>query len=263
MLLNLWLFLLITSVISCSSSSLTIEDLTADFVDGEYTLDNSPVRPHELLTALYRIAGEPEASRDFEVQWDVGEKGSYYYDAAIWSAFQAGITTLAVEVSGEASNHGVIYELHGFRVGDKTVDEIMANFSKGMTDCKVNKIVSYMNYNTDISRSDAVLAMYYFVTTYLGKDIPEVVVWDTFYDYEEFTKSPYTPENMASPPRFHNMYNTEHMYTMLWDTLSPSWNWAVGAGIIEGYPDVSLRPDATLTRAEFAEMLERFMDYVK
>ena len=41
-----------------------------------------------------------------------------------------------------------------------------------------------------------------------------------------------------------------------------AWNWAVGAGIIEGYPDNTLRPAAELTRAEYAEILERFVDYV-
>ena len=47
------------------------------------------------------------------------------------------------------------------------------------------------------------------------------------------------------------------------DALTQIWLWAIDAGIIEGYPDGTLRPDATITRAEFAAMLTRFMDYVK
>lgn len=36
--------------------------------------------------------------------------------------------------------------------------------------------------------------------------------------------------------------------------------WDIDSGIVEAYSDGTLRPDATLTRAEFAEMLTSFMD---
>ena len=38
--------------------------------------------------------------------------------------------------------------------------------------------------------------------------------------------------------------------------------WAVAAGIIKGYDDNTLRPNEYVTRAEYAVMLDRFLEYV-
>lgn len=280
--LLLCLLLLLSSVVSCASTDtqvtddstvettvgdtteapdtslaeLTIEDLTADFVDGEYTLDDSPVSPHELLTALYRIAGKPEASRDFEVVWYVGEKDSYYHDATVWSAFQAGIIPFVVEVIVDGGAIFGNFKL-GFRIGESTADKaIKALEEEGFKIHSRNGIEVHSVFNTDITRADIVLSMYYYVTTYLGKDIVTEDVLETIADYELFTEK---------HSERYKMYINDNSngYPELRKDLPASWNWALDAGIVEAYPDNTLRPDATITRAEFAAMLTRFMYYVK
>ena len=109
------------------------------------------------------------------------------------------------------------------------------------------------------TRTDMIVALYLYVTEYLKK---EIVVGNTTEAFEDNAKIP-TPDmdihdKFSSTPLYIYLENIgeEHIW-------ADAWNWAVGAGIIEGYPDNTLRPAAELTRAEYAEILERFVDYVK
>lgn len=267
--LFLCLLLLLSSVISCArsevnnteseatqvpdttSSELTIENLTAEFVDGEYTLDDTPVRPHELLTALYRIAGEPEASWDYDVDWVVGKKEDYFFDASIWSAFQAGIIPFVVKQYGKAT--GMSFRLaNAFFVRDCTIAEAIDKY----TDAEITSIECFLNFDTEITRSDAVLAMYYYSFAYLKKDVSANDALRTIADRNLLTEK---------HSERYKMYigGSSNVMPNFIEDLSASWNWALDAGIAEPYDDNTLRPDTTLTRAEFATMLTRFMDYVK
>ena len=105
-----------------------------------------------------------------------------------------------------------------------------------------------MDFEADITRADVVLAMYYFVTTYVGKDVKDSEAAKSFDDFKKL---------VSLDSKIYRAYSSG-----VPETLN-AWNWALDSGIVEAYSDNTLRPDATLTRAEFATMLTRFMDYVK
>ncbi|MBQ8523724.1 MAG: S-layer homology domain-containing protein [Clostridia bacterium] len=237
-----------TETLDTASPELTIEKLTNGFTYGEYTLNDTPVRSHELFTTLYRIAGEPEASRDFEVVWNIGEKDSYYYDAMVWSAFEARIVPFHAEIMATDGNDMPAKLGETFRVGDRTTDDIIKDTLQYFKDAKITKITPEMDFDTDVTRADAVLSMYYYVTTYLGRDVSEGESANSFSDANQL---------VSFDSKIYKSYISSVLET------SAAWSWALDAGIVEAYPDNTLRPDTILTRADFATMLTRFIDYVK
>ena len=111
-----------------------------------------------------------------------------------------------------------------------------------------------------------IVAMYLYVTEYLKKEVVVDNATITFADSDKIPALKVDQDGNATNfldtylalPLYYDMYNIGEGHIWV-----DAWNWAVGAGIIEGYPDNTLRPAAELTRAEYAEILERFMDYVK
>ena len=120
--------------------------------------------------------------------------------------------------------------------------------------------------DTVVTRSDVVVAFYRYAAKVLEKDVSSKGDITVYTDSEKFPVNNDSSVNGSLYYNAHKMYRDvvneiSNKYTE--DTMTQIWLWAIDAGIIEGYPDGTLRPDATITRAEFAAMLTRFMDYVK
>jgi len=116
---------------------------------------------------------------------------------------------------------------------------------------------------TEITRSDAIVAFYRYTEKILEKEVNSNGSISKYADSEKF---PIKDSDWQLYRNAHRMYTYADGYlTDLYgeDALTKIWLWAIDTGIIEGYPDGTLRPDAAITRAEFATMLTRFMDYVK
>ncbi|MBQ8523934.1 MAG: S-layer homology domain-containing protein [Clostridia bacterium] len=258
-----------------SIMSLTEKGMVEGKVAGVRFEPEAPLRNTELFMTLYRLAGEPEVVPSFDFRGNFSDediingkygielagddkygtshlRGKWYRDAAFWAAYNG---LLLVSVSPPADYYVDGMGFH--RVGNE-------NYSMPEVGNTFNDHDSYLvgiSFETDYTttRTDMIVALYLYVTEYLKKDI---VVGNTTETFEDSAKIPVnlmnTVDNYLSTPLYIWLGNIgeEHIW-------ADAWNWAVGEGIIEGYPDNTLRPAANLTRAEYAEILERFMDYVK
>ena len=297
--LLLCLFLLLTSVISCAPSEtqatdestvetavadtteapdtteatdttetpdttlvkLTIEELTAGFVDGEYTLDDSPVLSKELLTALHRMTGEEEYEEiiiDNVMEPPLDER---YSDAVLWAGNKSIVgfefTYLSTDL-GSGVFPGFCGEGNSYEAYLRCIDD------KDATPGCVRLLIGDEEEETEITRSDAVIALYRFASKVLNKAVSSKGDISVYADSEKLLTDDENIKALFSST--HNMYDDVwYDLTELYgeDILAQIWLWALDAGIVEPYPDNTLRPDATLTRAEFAAMLTRFIDYVK
>ncbi|MBQ8523797.1 MAG: S-layer homology domain-containing protein [Clostridia bacterium] len=262
-----------------SIMSLTEKGMVEGKVAGVRFDPEAPLRNTELFMTLYRLAGEPEVVPTFEFRGNLSDediisgkygielagddkygtshlRGKWYRDAAFWAAYNG---LLVVNVCTVGNNY--VEGMGSHRVGNDnySMPEVGTTFND--YDCYSVLINLGIDLGTDYTttRTDMIVALYLYVTEYLKK---EIVIDNTTETFEDSAKIPANVidifENLSSTPLYIWLGNIgeEHIW-------ADAWNWGVGAGIIEGYPDNTLRPAANLTRAEYAEILERFMDYVK
>ncbi len=252
-----------------SLPELTVEELTEGFVDGEYTLDESPVLSKELLTALHRMTGEEKYEELVPIE---SMEDTWYKDAVLWAVNNSianfEFTYCSINPSSGRFcgffGEGDTYDAYLRCIDDPDASPGLITFSIG-SDAK--------GADTEITRSDAVLAFFRFTEKVLKMETGSDGDISDYADNEKFpkksTKYPEADNDRRNSSHLfstaHKMYNNSLDIIDLYDVdgLTKIWLWALDVGIVEAYPDNTLRPDATLTRAEFAVMLERFMDYVK
>lgn len=236
---------------------------------------DAPLRNTELFMTLYRLAGEPEVVPTFDFRGNFSDeviingkyehelagddkygtahlRGEWYRDAAFWAAYN-GLAVVHVAPPGD-----YYIEIMGtYRVGNDNYS--MPEAGKPFNDEDRYSVLISLGDGYTTTRTDMIVALYLYVTEYLKK---EIVVDNTTETFEDSAKIPATDMDIVdkyiSTPLYIDLDNIGEGY--IW---ADAWNWAVAEGIIEGYPDNTLRPGANLTRAEYAEILERFMDYVK
>lgn len=237
------------------------EGIMHGMVEGEYFNKNGEVRSKELLAVLHRMTGE-EAYEELVPIENV--KDSWYKDAVLWavnnSVAMFGFTHYSYEpTSGMFSGfwgEGETYDMYLYTIEKPDATPGAIRFELGTNGAE-----------TVVTRSDVLVAFYRYAEKVLGK---EVIGKGSIEDYADSKKFP--DGNNTREGVYKLYYNAFAMYYNGWTditdcyglfALTHIWLWAIDAGIIEGYPDGTLRPDATITRAEFAAMLTRFMDYVK
>jgi len=227
-----------------AAERITKEGIVEGFGDGgKYFAEDAGVSAQELICALYRIDGEVPVTPTFEGLSPGSISEEEYAKAFEWAAYN-GIIFCTYSVGSTVEGiDGYISE--AFRYDDIEYYVSMLEDADEDTGYAISGAVPSGLKIKDITCSDAVLAMYYYACDYLNMEI-------TSYD----------DTDIASQAMY-KLYNKSTIQLEDADIISASWNWALDAGIVEPYADNTLRPDATLTRAEFAVMLERFMDYVK
>jgi hypothetical protein len=105
-----------------------------------------------------------------------------------------------------------------------------------------------------VTRTDVVLTLYYYVTTYLGADVSCDTDMSRFRDWdtEKIMKSRYGLLLYPHP-----------------DEMIPAWKWAVGCGFIEadvyGYLHMGEQKAFIkfVTRGEYAVILDKFITYLE
>ncbi len=251
------------------------EGIMHGMVEGVYFNKHGEVRAKELLAVLHRMT-EEEAYEQVVPIDDIENyyKGEWYRDAVLWAGNNSIIlfhyTVYPIGVPSHVTKSGFWGEGKGYNSyltsangADSFVDDI--GFITGI----VGK-----GTDTVITRSDVLLAFYRYTTKILEKEVSSKGDISVYTDNKKFPTVKIRPDNdvnfLSENAKFYNdaleMYDgaTIDLYDLYgYDALTQIWLWAIDAGIIEGYPDGTLRPDATITRAEFAAMLTRFMDYVK
>ena len=264
-----------------SIMSLTENGMVEGKVAGVRFDPEAPLRNTELFMTLYRLAGEPEVVPTFDFRGNFSDeviikgkyeselagddkygtpylRGKWYRDAAFWAAYNG---LAVVHVSPPGCYY--IEAMGPHRVGNE-------NYSMPKVGTTFNDDTKYLvgidlGFD-DTTRSEIVVALYLYVIEYLKKDIESENTVEAFADSDKIPSFKFDEDGNVT--NFFETYIAIQLYIDMYDMgeghiWADAWNWAVGAGIIEGYPDNTLRPAANLTRAEYAEILERFVDYVK
>jgi len=235
---------------------LGIEGIMHGMVEGEYFNKKGEVRSKELLAVLHRMTGEEAYEELVPIRYI---EDSWYKDAILWavnnSVAMFGFTYCTYEPTsglfsgfwGEGENYEVYLDL-------------LDNPNASAGDIRFD--VGEKGAETVVTRSDVLAAFYRYTTKILEREVSST---GDISDYADSEKFPTTDGDRALYNKAYDMYSGGFELVDAYgkDALTQIWLWAIDAGIIEGYPDGTLRPDATITRAEFAAMLTRFMDYVK
>ena len=229
----------------------SIEKLRADGLfmgtgDGYFSPDGY-LKAAETAATLWRLAGCPEAEKTWEnyTVWNVDPYGplypssdEWYYGCAVWAA-ENGIIELE---NGEVPVMRA--DTRAFPKQDYNL-----SFDVGVGE----HFPSYRG----VKRGDIVISMFFF-TEYLDRDTSSSADISGYTDYEEITDENWYNCNPVNNVAYIRTDSREFCETHIRDYLS----WAVGVGILKGYPDGSLRPYEHVTRAEYAVMLDRFVEFL-
>ena len=273
-----------------SIMSLTEKGMVEGKVAGVRFDPEANLRTTELFMTLYRLAGEPEVVPTFDFRGNLSDediingkyeielagddkygtphlRGKWYRDAAFWAAYNG---LAVVNVNPPADYAMEIMGPH--RVGNEDYSMLEAGTTFNDKD-RYSVTVDFGGTTT--TRSDIVVALYLYTTEYLKKEITAENTTASFADCDKIPDpnisdglGPGNSIDLDAYWEFSDTWDTVPVYFGMYyigegHIWADAWNWAVGEGIIEGYPDNTLRPGDNLTRAEYAEILERFMDYVK
>ena len=191
---------------------------------------SSEVLGREMLMSLYRVAGCPKSELSLDaLVWS--DKGSWDYPAVVWG-IQNGIIQYGVL--------GFTQNLGHFR---------FPNSIKNTYDVPAE---------VWLRRCDVIISLYY-MAEYLSKSTEcasDLTGYNDFNDIINYQpKGWYVNSIKFCDCRYDNEKEVEILLTVYM-------GWAVAAGIIKGYDDNTLRPNEYVTRAEYAVMLDRFLEYV-
>ncbi len=226
---------------------------------GEYFDKSGNVTAAEIYATLYRLAGEPEVEPAFEnvlklCGYSSGLFDKKWFADEVYWAIHSGVTNVSWDI-GSADPTFVAMKIESGRVGS-TVNPIDAESGK----------VLYAGFDPleNATRTDVVLSLYYYADS-IGKSErfdSSVLKGFADIDIDNLVKS-----KNGKIEIFKNLF-----YELYYDDFVAAWSWAVGTGIIEGYPDNTLglyrrsdkkAPHKYVTRAEYAVILDRFMQYLE
>ncbi|MBR7033748.1 MAG: S-layer homology domain-containing protein [Clostridia bacterium] len=211
------------------------------------------LRVAEMGETLYRLAGCPKTEKTWEqytvanIGWTGSDSapGDWYYDSAIWSV-ENGIVELS-----DSSVPVMSAVTRAFPKKDNNM-----YFAAGKWYEDIGNGEHYPSYR-GMRRGDVIISMFFYVE-YAGKDTSPQAEIPDFSDYDNITDRNWSDLYPVNDIAYRRTDTREFEETHIRDYLS----WAVANGILKGYPDGSLRPYEFVTRAEYAVMLERFIDYL-
>ncbi|MBR3439887.1 MAG: S-layer homology domain-containing protein [Clostridia bacterium] len=212
------------------------------------------LRVAEMAMTLYRIAGSPKTEKTWENYKirNIDPNGIlypssdvWYYDCAVW-AVENGIVELTI--ADVPIFHAIT------RAFPKQENNMFFATGEWYEDIGVGE--HFPSYRR-IRRGDAVISMFFYAE-YAGKDTSPQAEIPDFSDYDNITDRNWSDLYPVNDIAYRRTDTREFEETHIRDYLS----WAVANGILKGYPDGSLRPFESVTRAEYAVMLERFIDYL-
>ena len=214
----------------------------------------------ELFAALHRLAGAPEPISHWdEVKPDPlpeEAENKWYSDGLEWAAYN-GMLTMEYYGGGPSSSYIGFVRYGSDEEFERYEDYISRSHSHTLLQIDQNCV------DRHVTRSDVAVALYYYLKGYLGVIPSESADLTTFSDWDD------------------DVYDFPYIYCYLqgspsYELLYDAWSWAVGSGVMTGFPDNTLRIGRTvdidyapwsekesITRVEFAEILVRFMDYLE
>ena len=227
--------------------------------DGIVFDPNGTITGAEMYMTAYRIAGMPTDLPKLDFEVDISSS-AWYTVAHTWCMYNGLAYIQYLLTGGPIMFQGVpIYSTYvsSGRIGSNVspIDPDGFEFESH------NHAPTYRATRTDI-----VLLLYYYVTTYLKYDVTEKGDLSVFTDFD--LKKLKADEFGISAASFTNAY-LGCSYT---DEILPAWEWAVGSGIIKGCGDGTLQMGEYdtetksykyVTRAEYVVILDRFIEYLE
>lgn len=230
---------------------------------GEYFDKNGSITNFELYTTLYRLAGEVNIEPTFDLYYK--DTGKWFDKACQWAVYN-GIAFCDYTYGGEL---GSAIDFFRYKAtGWDYYQDVLKKAQSGI--CSLPDAEPYSRYLNDYNsgkgtiatRTDIVLSLYYYLTCYLKYEPIESADLNVFKDWDDkFLKDNRT---LVSVYPFNCGEEKANVKRAL--------EWAVGAGIIKGYPDDTLGLYRSIdndllhkyvTRAEYAVILDRFMQYLE
>lgn len=237
-------------------------------------------------TVLYRLAGSPEmttfvdsdeyemcklfTTADFKKEYP-----SWSYDAVKWATVKGISMAYYKQIIIGGLNYEPAYYTRSFRLS-KNIKNAM---KQGWTNLYKEDLSHAAPFpsNESFTRGDVIMNLYFFAE-YMGLDLSTRGDITSFKDtgeykplsYEQSSYKKYNStaglltknkkgsyESYYSPLPYADN-NALELYLL---PMESYWSWAVGCGIINGYPDGTLSQNNSVTRAEFAAMISRFIEH--
>ncbi len=225
----------------------------------------------EVIETLYRIADKKYSSNyykgtlnnnelylDEELNDWVELKDQWYYQSSEW-AVRCGINygTWITASSSDFPDSKIVY--------GRFNSEYFPMVNK---DGVEQSYISHLDNRSKsiATRSDVVLMLYYYVTTYMGIEVTDSIDLTTFGDWNYDT----IKENVNTLGKYVGYY--ECIPRANANEFVDAWEWAVATGIIKGCDNNTLQigeynreteSRRYITRAEYAVILDRFTVYLE
>lgn len=248
---------------------------------GELFNPDGEVNAAEIYATLYRIAGEPEIQPVIYADYSYSKSYRKWSDLPTRWAIENGIAECSagyVMIGGAVDAPAEEIKSVGYRLFREGDDEFLRECPKPSMFFRIETKES--DVFRSATRTDIVLALYYYVSSYLYGTVDASADLSGYSDFAAYTKAAET----VNEGEYYESEINSGIYIPTQDEFESAWRWAVTAGIIEGYPDGTLgvsnaemytikhhselpRVISTeakyVTRAEYAQMLERFVKYLR
>lgn len=227
---------------------------------------NGYVNAAEMYATLFRLSdGKYSADskltnfKNFEIKKDYESWAAEPWEWAV----ACGIAETNCEISADGYN--IFYRIASDVRRGRFLDSLPSKYDDKRPTYRVNRDDAF----APATRSDVILTLYYYMTTYYGVSpvSDRKVDLDAFGDWQ---KNCFVDYSVGVDGNVAILRPSE-------DEFEAAWEWAVGVGIAEGYPDgtlgigsVSCIDDRIITdraqyvtRAEYATILDRFVKYLE
>lgn len=217
---------------------------------------DSEININTVSTVLYRLAGSPEITYlnnehtngiVEEFQDPIYAYQSWSHNPVLWASLNGIVMLYAPGMDGTN-----IYTSGGvYRYAEKFKKEVSGKDADTIYDFNVRYIEPFPGY-LSFTRGDIIMSLYFF-TEYMNLDVS---VRGDITAYEDSAAL-----NTQKEGVYEAYYEPLNYVSQYYLDMSEYWSWAVGCGIVNGYPDGTLSQNKPVTRAEFAAMISRFIDY--
>ena len=219
---------------------------------------DSEININTVSTVLYRLAGSPEITY-FTNEHTKGiveafkdpifAYQSWSHNPVLWASLNGIVMLYAPGFTGTT----IYSNGSSYRYSEKFEREVPEKYADEIYDFNVWYIVPFPEY-LSFTRGDIIMSLYFFAE-YMNLDVTVRGDITSFKDSVKMNANKdgiyvhdYDPLSYGYFPQYHL-------------NMSEYWSWAVGCGIVNGYPDGTLSQNKPVTRAEFAAMISRYIDY--
>lgn len=220
---------------------------------------DSEININTVCTVLHRLAGCPNLSyfNNDDTKGILENFNQIHYDYPSWS--KGAIMW--------ASLNGIVMLYRDLFTLGYTEAGIYRYVEQFKRECAENADTLYKYYvaysapfpqNLSFSRGDIVMTLYFY-SEHMDFDVSARGDISVFKDSATVNNS----KSGVYHDKYYPLSGDSALRSKYYMKMSEYWSWAVGCGIVNGYPDGTLSQSKPITRAEFAAMISRYIEYYK